>query len=518
MKIFKTSQIKDIDTYTIENEPIHSINLMERAANQLKSWILQNIDIENKIKIFAGPGNNGGDALALARLLFNEGYQMNVWFVKFSNKLSSDAQINYNRLKQIPQIPLHIIESENEFPILHQDDFIIEGIFGSGLTRPVEGLPANIIKHINDSQATTISIDIPSGLFGENNSQNNLDHIIQADYTLTLQFPKLSFLFRENDNFTGAFHILPIGLHPQKIQETATNYFYTTDNDIKPLIKKRTKHSHKGTYGHSLLISGSYGKMGAAVMSSAACLRTGVGLHTCHVPKYGCEILQTALPESMVSIDENEKLFGHVPDISPFNAIGIGPGIGMADTTQMAFKTLINKINTPLVIDADGLNILSQNKSWLHDLPGNTILTPHPKEFERLSGKTNSEFERLKCAQDFAKEYNVVLVLKGANTCVIDPQTNCYFNSTGNPGMATAGSGDVLTGMILSLLAQGYSPLQASLLGVYIHGSAGDLACCKMGEQAMIAGDIINHIGDAYRKIKFPGSRPNKIFKAFNKK
>ncbi len=512
MKIFKTSQIKDIDKYTIENEPIHSVNLMERAANRLKSWILQNIDIKKELKIFAGPGNNGGDALALARLLFNEGYQLSVWFVKFSNKLSSDTQINYNRLKQIPRILLHYIENETEFPIIHHDDIIIDGIFGSGLTRPVEGLPANIIKHINDSQATTISIDIPSGLFGENNGQNNFDHIIQADYTLTLQFPKLSFFFRENEKFTGTFHILPIGLDSQKIKDTKTTYFFTTKDDIKPIIKKRTKHSHKGTYGHSLLISGSYGKMGAAVMSSAACLRTGVGLHTCHVPKYGCEILQTALPESMISIDENEKLFSHVPDLSAFNAIGIGPGIGMADTTQMALKTLINKINTPLVIDADGLNILSRNKSWLNELPLDTILTPHPKEFERLAGKSGSDAERLKHAREFAQKYNIVLVLKGANTRVIDHRGNCYFNSTGNPGMATAGSGDVLTGMILSFLAQGYSPLQASTMGVYLHGSAGDLACCKIGEQALIAGDIIDHVGDAFRKIQLPDTDQTCIY------
>ncbi len=512
MKIFKTSQIKDIDKYTIENEPIHSVNLMERAANRLKSWILQNIDIKKELKIFAGPGNNGEDALALARLLFNEGYQLSVWFVKFSNKLSSDAQINYTRLKQIQQIPLHIIENKNELPIIHQDDIIIDGIFGSGLTRPVEGLPAQIIKYLNNSRARIISIDIPSGLFGENNDQNNFDHIIQADYTLTLQFPKLSFFFRENEKFTGTFHILPIGLDSQIIKETKTTYFFTTKEDIKPFIKKRTKHSHKGIYGHSLLISGCYGKMGAAVMSSAACLRSGVGLHTCHVPKSGCEILQTALPESMVSIDENEKLFSHIPDLSIFNAIGIGPGIGMADITENALRTLINEVTIPMVIDADGLNILSQNKSWLNNLPTNTILTPHPKEFERLAGKFNSDYERLKSAQDFAQKYTIVLILKGANTCIIDPQGNCYFNSTGNPGMATAGSGDVLTGVILSLLAQSYSPLQASILGVYLHGSAGDLACCKMGEQAMIAGDIIDHVGDAFRKIQLPDTNQTCIY------
>lgn len=502
MKIFTSSQIKEIDHFTIDNEPVSPAGLMERAARQLFLWITERFEKANHFLIFAGPGNNGGDGLALARMLWVEGYIVSVYFVNISTRTSESWEINRSRLQVETKVPFHIINQSDDFPDVQQNAVIIDAVFGSGLTKPVDGLASEVIQKINRFEAVRISVDIPSGLFCEDNTGNKTENIINAHHTLSFQFPKLSFMFAENSIFTGDWHVLPIGLHEKVIRETKTSYYFTEQEDISARLKKRGKFDHKGIYGHGLLVAGSYGKMGAAILGAMSALRTGAGLLTCHVPRCGINILQTAVPEAMVQTDPAEEYISKIPPITNFTAVGIGPGIGTDKETQSAFHDLLINCNVPLVIDADGINILGLNKEWLSLLPENTILTPHPKEFERIAGKTGNSYERLIRQTEFSRKHKCFIVLKGAYTAISTPEGYVYFNSTGNPGMATAGSGDVLTGMIMSLLCQGYSILDACLTGVYLHGLAGDIAAASSGYEAVIATDILRHIGNAFNTIR----------------
>ncbi len=501
MKILPVEKIREADAYTIANEPIADIDLMERAAGQLFGWITKRVDSSHRFFVFAGPGNNGGDGIALARLLTGAGYEVNVNVVRYSDKTSDSFQENYDRFKVTGKKKLHNLKDGDPFPEILEDDVIVDALFGSGLTRPVKGFPGEVIRMLNTKPALKIAIDISSGLFADISSKKANGEIVRADYTLSFQFPKLAFLLPENDVFTGSWHVLDIGLHPDFIKAIPVENFYSTRRDMTVILKPRKKFSHKGTYGHALLIAGSYGKMGAAILAAHAALRSGVGLLHVHIPQVGYTIMQTALPEAMLSIDRYENYFSDIPELSMFNAIGVGPGLGTQHQSQMALKLLIQQFKLPMVFDADALNILSENKTWLAFLPAYSILTPHPKEFERLAGKWKDDFERLKKQREFAKKFQLVVVLKGAYTSICTPQGDCYFNSTGNPGMATAGSGDVLTGILTSLLAQGYSSAEAAILGAYLHGLSGDIAAKKLGEEAMIAGDIVTNIGKAFKKL-----------------
>jgi len=502
MKIFRSSQIREIDHFTIENEPITSIDLMERAANTITQWIIQHMSKDIAIQVYAGPGNNGGDALVVARQLSQHNFNTKVFTVRLSEKRSPDCEINLNRLKKETSIKVIEISSKNDLPEIPSGTIIIDGIFGSGLTRKTDGLAKETINHLNNSKATIISIDIPSGLFGEDNSSNQPESIIRADFTLTLQFPKLSFFLPENENYVGKWFILPIGLHPVVIKNTKTPFLFVQYDFIKENLKNRKKFSHKGTFGHVLLISGSYGKMGAAILAAKASLRTGSGLVTVHVPKLGYEIMQTALPEAMVNIDESDLIFSGLNNPPDYTSIGIGPGIGTKPNTVKGFSALLTNYRNPIVIDADALNILSEHNKLIKLIPENSILTPHPKEFERLAGNWKNDYDRLQLQIEFAVKNKVFIVLKGAHTSIACPNGDCYFNSTGNPGMATAGSGDVLSGIILSLLGQGYEPTFAAIIGVYLHGLAADIAVEKTSQEALIASDIIENLGNAFFKIK----------------
>ncbi len=520
MKILPVDKIREADAYTIENEPIDSIDLMERAASKVYEWFMKRCKTkEVSVKIFCGVGNNGGDGLALARMLYFTGIIPEVFIVRVSDKMSRDCEINFNRLKEETETSMYDIFSEDDFPLINDKDIVVDAIFGSGLNRNIEGFAAELIKHLNDNNAIRIAIDIPSGLWerqrdNETTSQQvetqslrdtesqsqcqsqsqSPDFIFKADYTLSFQFPKLAFMFPENDVYVGQWEVLDIGLHKDFIDDVETLNFYTTEDMAMPILRKRTKFSHKGTYGHALLVAGSSGKTGAALLAAEACLRTGVGLLTAHLPKDALLPMQIYLPEAMTSIDKSETHCTEIDDIIPYTAIGIGPGIGKNAETATLLKKIIQDVTQPLVLDADALNIISENPTWLSFLPDNTILTPHPKEFERLFGKTNNSYERLELQRKMSVTHHIIIVLKGAHTAITFPNGTCFFNSTGNPGMATAGSGDVLTGMILSLLAQRYTPQEAALLGVYLHGKAGDEAAKEIGENSMIARDIIKSI------------------------
>jgi len=499
MKIPTIKNAREADAYTIENEPISSVGLMERAATQVFEWIMKRINNDSKVLIFCGMGNNGGDGFVVGRLLHYEFVNVETYLVHVGEKLSHDCQVNYDRLKGIPDAKFHDIFSNVDFPRISENDIVVDALFGSGLTRPLEGLAAEMVSYLNNSQAIRIAIDIASGLNGDGFATSK--YTIQPDYTLSFQFPKLALLLPENEQFVGKWEVLDIKIHPDYVENVESLNFYTTENVVKPLLHRRGKHSHKGTYGHALLIAGSTGKTGAALLAAESCLRSGVGLMTVHLPKSATLPLQVYLPEAMMSIDESENCFSQLPDLLNYTAVGVGPGLGKAIETAIALKHLIQEVKVPLVLDADALNIISENKTWLAFLPVNTILTPHLKEFERLFGKTENSLQRIELQREMSRKYNVIIVLKGANTAVTFPTGACFFNSTGNPGMATAGSGDVLTGIILSLLAQRYAPEEAALLGVFLHGLAGDVAASQNGMESLIASDISKNIGKAFQKL-----------------
>jgi len=502
MKILNAEQVGASDAYTITHEPIASIDLMERAAAVCTHWITGHFTNEVMVKVVCGLGNNGGDGLAIARLLHDKGYRTEVFIAPWFAKPSADFTVNRHRIEDIPVLKVKELSSPDDISIDNaHPTIIIDAILGSGLSKPVEGELAELIQRINTFHCPIIAIDIPSGLMMEDNTEANHKNIVNATVTLSLELPKLSFMFAENSQHVGDFYILPIGIDKQFIAEQKTSNYFVMRDKVVGMIQPRPKFSHKGNYGHALLVAGSYGKIGAAVLGAKACLRSGAGLLTVHVPKCGYTVLQADVPEAMVSADEEEREFSGIKDISMYNAIGVGPGIGTDKQTQNAFKLLIQQTHVPLVIDADAINILAENKTWLAFLPKNSILTPHPGEFARLAGKTSTGYDAYTLQKEFAVKHGVYVVLKGAHTAIATPEGDVYFNSTGNPGMATAGSGDTLTGIITGLLAQGHSPKEAAILGVYLHGLAGDIALHEIGSNSIIAEDITNCLGKAFLEI-----------------
>ena len=392
MKILTPSQIRAVDAYTIEHEPISSIDLMERAATVCVDCIINHFDMQRKIVVFAGPGNNGGDGLAVARILRLMRLDVSVYMLTESDRLSPDALANYKRLTDCQPVVL----TEKNLPELPPSTIVIDALFGVGLSRPLNGLAAQTVAHINRSGRTVVSIDMPSGLFCDDNRENDLEKIVRAHVTLTFQQPKLSFFFADNEIFTGRWEVLDIGLLPEIIEKQDSKYFTLKKEDIAEQIQPRKKFAHKGDFGHACLIAGSRGMMGACVLATKACLRTGAGLATAHIPCGEHVIMQTSIPEALISLDENSEIFSKIPDLNIYSAIAIGPGIGKKRETQQALLALLHEINDrkddfsgKLVFDADALNILSENNDWLKLLPPNSILTPHPKEFDRLAG--NSE-------------------------------------------------------------------------------------------------------------------------------
>lgn len=496
LKILTASQIKSLDAYTIKHEPVISIELMERACRAFVSWCTNHIGIEEKIGVVCGTGNNGGDGLGVARLLSEHGYSVKVWIVRGSVPESPDFTINLDRLRG--KVEIFEIVSESDQRLFEDRDVLIDAIFGSGLSRPTEGIYAQAIRCINNTRALRVSIDIPSGLLADKSSSGE---IVMAHHTISFQLPKLSFLFPENSKFVGDWHVVDIGLSRKFIEESDSNNFLLEQSDIRKMLRTRSKFEHKGNFGHALLIAGSYGKMGAAVLSARAAMRAGAGLLTVHVPKCGYEIIQTSVPETMVSIDKSETNLSSLPEIKNFNAIGIGPGIGQEKQTIEALTKLLETSKKPIVLDADALNILAKNGELIHLIPQNSILTPHPKEFERLVGTWTSDFHRLEKLREFSGKTSSVVLLKGAHTSIATPDGNVYFNNTGNPGMATGGSGDVLTGLVTGLLAQGYTSYESACMGTWLHGLAGDLAASATSQQALIASDIVDYLPAAFKSV-----------------
>lgn len=504
MKVLSAAQTREADAYTIANEPVSSSQLMERASRLCTQWLLDKFPAPHTFLIVCGTGNNGGDGLCIARQLATEGRSVEVKIVRVNGNASEDFSANLTALRNLKSV--RIDEFTVSFSLRNElqgnNIVIVDAIFGSGLNREPSGIFAEAIAHINNAPFPVVAVDIPSGLYCDDNSANSGEHIVHASYTLTFQYPKLSFFFAESARYVGDFEVLDIGLHPAFLAAAGSDYHFVTLRGIREIIHGRQKFGHKGTYGHALLVAGSEGKSGAAILCGRAALRTGAGLVTAYVPEVTRDVMQEAVPEVMtITGSETNFISGRIP-CEKFNAIGLGPGIGTARETENALKTLIGEFSGRMVWDADALNLLAENKTWLSFLTEQTILTPHPGEFDRLTEKHSTGFARMQTQRELAKRYNIIVVLKGAHTSVALPDGAVYFNSTGNPGMATGGSGDVLTGMITSLLAQGYSPTYAAIAGVYLHGLAGDLAASVRGFESLIAGDIIENIGGAFRWIQ----------------
>lgn len=499
IKILSAENQQELDAFTIRNEPISSLNLMERAALKCFEWLQSKYNINKSFSIFCGPGNNGGDGLVLARHLHESNFKVDCYIVAFSNSFSEDFKVNKKRLESVGVEPV-LLNDEDDLKKIKGSDVAIDAIFGTGLSRPAEGFAKAAIATINSLNLEIVSVDIPSGMYCDD-LHDAKDTMIKATHTLTFQAPKLNFFFPETGNNVRDFHILDIGLLQDKITDFKVDNYMLTKDSIGKLIKQRSTFSHKGTYGHAQIIAGSKGKMGAAVLSSKAALKTGAGLVTANIPKCGIDILQSTIPEVMVLPNEGKnELEGSFDLIG--DTIGIGPGIGIEDKTVSFLKNVIEKAEDPMVIDADALNILAEYQKLLSSIPENSILTPHPKEFERLVGKFADSYERLEKQVEFSKKHRLIVVLKDARTQITNPNGECYFSAVGNPGMATGGSGDVLTGILTGLLAQKYDPLEAAQLGVYLHGTAGNLAEEVHGQQSLVASDLIEMIGKSYEVLR----------------
>lgn len=485
-KIITAQQTREADAFTIEHEPVTSLDLMERASLSFADELLKDGLSDKKIAVVCGTGNNGGDGFAVARILQSKDIQVHPFLIQFKDTLSKDCLTNFNRLEDVT-----IVKPHDTIPDFATFDVIIDALLGSGLKRVTEGFLARVIDAVNRSGKTVYAIDIPSGLFCDTLTEASA--IIKSDITVSFQRPKKAFFFPENDVYIRQWKVVNIGLNEAFIQQQMTAD-YILDEKIAAIIRPRRRYSHKGTYGHALILAGAYGKMGAAVLASKACLRSGAGLLTTYIPKCGYAILQTGVPEAMCITAPGEKYISSLPDIEAYQAIGIGPGLGTHTDTVAALSNLLEKSTVPLVLDADALNIISDSRELIKKIPKHSVVTPHIKEFDRLAGTSQTSLERFKKQRLFSKQNKCIVVLKDAHTSVADIDGNLFFNTSGNPGMATAGSGDVLTGVITGLLAQGYTSLEAALLGVYFHGVAGNSAAKKQGQSGLMASDIINDL------------------------
>lgn len=499
LKIITAQQTQALDQQTIQREPISSIDLMERASRAFFHAFQQHFGTtDRRVYVLCGPGNNGGDGLAVARMLHEAAYEVVVWRV-IIGRSSADHEVNLQRLRDKRVIPIQEYSAESQLPIPEAGAILIDGLFGSGLNRPISGVWGDWIEQLNTQQISRIAIDVPSGLMAD---QASTGSILQAEHTFSFQLPKQAFFAPENARYLGHWQVLDIGLSATALEETPCRNYYFPAEAAKDLLQKRGRFDHKGTYGHTLLIAGSHGKLGAAILCAKAALRAGCGLVTVQVPTCGYTILQIAFPEAMVIVDPHEEIFTSPPSLAPYQAIGLGPGLGTNWLTRKGLHELLQDANQPLVLDADALNILGQQKDWQLDIPKNSILTPHPKEFERLFGPSSDSFDRWALLREQAQRLACYILLKGGNTVIATPNGNLFFLTVGNPGMATAGAGDVLTGIISGLLAQGYTPESATLLGAILHGTAGNIAAETQQMESLIAEDIIQHLGAAFRQIR----------------
>lgn len=496
--ILSPEQIKAWDAFTIAQEPIASIDLMERASRAWVTWFTERFHALHRVAIVCGTGNNGGDGLAIARMLKDWGYPIQVYIVHSASPATPDFQTNLTRLSAVGITPVTWQEGA-DIPALEGHQIIVDALFGIGLSRPLTGIYATAVDRINAADAVRVAVDVPSGLMLQ---QASTGAIVQADYTLTFQQPKLPFFFPQYHAYVGQWFVLDIGLHKKYISTIECPHQALTQKSIRRLLRPRGQFDHKGTYGHAWIIAGSRGKMGACILAARAALRSGVGLLTVHVPQGQDGVIHTTVPEAMVSADQHPDCWSAMPDVEASSALGIGPGLGRDPQTAKALFALLTAYRRPLVLDADALNLLAEHRHNLHLVPAGSILTPHPKEFQRLVGAWKDDFERLAKQQQLARQLQSVVILKGAYTAIATPDGRVYFNTTGNPGMATGGTGDVLTGILTALLAQGYPAETSAIVGVFLHGWAGDLAAREKSMTSLVASDVIEALSEAFRQAE----------------
>jgi NAD(P)H-hydrate epimerase len=496
MKIFTAEQIRNCDQYTIKNEPVSSVHLMERAAEACVEWISENCNHHRNFVVFCGNGNNGGDGFAIARMLYQKGFDIDV-FTNTKIKFSTDAQENFRHIKEISGITIREFKEVLNYRF-DSRTVIVDALFGTGLSRSLNGDVKDLVEFLNQKKNIKISIDLPSGLLADTVSDSD-SVVFMADYTLSFQFWKKSFLHAETGKFAGKVEILDINLSEDFIEETETGDFVIDDEVIKNIFKIRNEFSHKGTYGKAAIIGGSYGKMGAVVLSTRAVLKAGAGLTFTVAPKCGYEILQTSDPEAMFI--EGGKDYIENFDVEETAVCGIGPGLGTHEKTAKSLLNFLKSCSKPLILDADALNIIAQDPANLNLIPVKSIITPHPKEFERLFGKTENSFERTELAKNKSRELHIYIVLKDHHTQIITPEGKVFYNITGNSGLAKGGSGDILTGIITSFLAQKYSEHEAAILAVWFHGKAAEFASEKHSKESMLPSDVIKEFGNVFSEL-----------------
>ena len=501
MKLFTTDEIRAIDRYTIENEEISALDLIERVAEGVTDEVASRWRPNKPTIVFAGPGNNGADALASARLLFERGFRPEVYLFNIGgNRLSAGCIASRDRLlAEVPEIAFQEVQSKFNMPKITSNHLVIDGLFGSGLREELQGGFKSLVQSINDEHATVVSIDIPSGMFGDWNPQIVNRNTIHATLTLAIQFPRISFFLADNADLIGEWKVLDIGLSEQAIAKSPAHFCLIEKRDVQRRLHPRQEFASKADFGSAILYAGSYGMMGAAILAAKGAMRAGVGKLTVTAPKCGYQIMQMAVPEALYRHNRGEL---NIVDIHPerdFNAIAIGPGIGTHELTVKALEDFLASINQPIILDADALNCIALKPAMLNSIPVLSILTPHAGEFDRLFGPQPSSEARLRKAIEMARHYNILIILKGHYTAIVRPDGKVYFNSSGTPAMATAGSGDVLTGVLAAMLAQGFPPELASIVGVYIHGVAGEIAAAREGDYGVTAGDIAANIGRAIK-------------------
>lgn len=505
MKIFNSEDIRAINRRTMETDGISSLELIERVAQGVASEIASRWRPNKPVMVFAGSGKNGADALSVARILSLLGFSVTVYLLNIGgNRLGRDCRDCRDKLiAEAPGVAFKEITGNFTMPEINSSHLVIDGLFGTGLKGALTGGFMMLVRYINDSGATVVSIDVPSGMNGDLCTDAVNRNIIHADLTLTVQFPRPAFFMKENAELIGEWKALDINLNQEIIRSTPTGFHLVESNEVRSLLRPRSLFSSKADYGSALLVAGSYGMMGAAVLSARGALRAGAGKVSVHAPMCGYEILQSSVPEAMfiADSDSSKLVVGSIKPEHDYSAIGLGCGLGTHENTVNALEKFLQSRTRPVVLDADALNCIAKRPSMLSDIPVLSVLTPHAGEFDRLFGNNPTDEARLLKAIDVAHYYNITILLKGHYTALVRPDHKVYFNSTGTPAMATPGSGDVLTGVITSLMAQGYKPEVSALIGAFVHGLAGEIAAEANGDYGVTAGDIAANIGVAIKSL-----------------
>ncbi len=512
MKLVTSAQMRKIDREAIDNRSIPGEWLMENAGRGIATGILQKLirtPSEATVTIFCGKGNNGGDGYVVARHLYEAGVNVTVYFLGPLDKLSPDARLNFDRAAGLG-VTLYEIKSSDDLPKDLSCDLIIDAVFGTGFSGAPKGLSAEIIEFINSQDTEIVAVDAPSGLNVDNGQFEGA--VVRADYTFTMALPKYGLYLSPGRELAGGVQVVPIGVPNDVVESFDLENELITPEIVAACLPTRKPDGHKGDFGRLFVLAGSTGMTGAAAMAGLSALRAGCGLVKIGCPKSVQPVLATKLTEVMThpfpdvggrgmfalrGLGEVRKF------VAENDAVVIGPGIGTHHETFELIRRLVSKLDKPAIIDADGLNALAGHTDVLKGCSVMPILTPHPGEFRRLTDRVTPEDiqERADMVRSVAADFNVILVLKGSPTLVSAPGGNCYLNPTGNNGMATAGSGDVLSGIIGSFLAQGMDPFDASVAGVYVHGLAGDYATHMLTERAMIAGDMIDNLPDVFELL-----------------